>query len=320
ITTDTIDSSNITDFLIGNIHTDSRTQFASELDMGFYTPVFEYLYGEQKLGYKASESNREKFLEKYNKWSDEEKEGAIAQHLFDHFNFQTSVERSAVVYKSMQGGQFGYTTANHGSVYSTNSEINEVIKEGGLPILEVHTHPDDALFSPIDYWRMLINIGGDNSNRLLNGSVVLCPSRQLMALATANTPILSGEEIDQLIAGIEIRNSNPKRVNQLANRWDIMLNSLQRTLKENDDEFNAIRLKRGDGIITPEEYEKLYSDLLDRYVNYFERYWRTKFHIDNFNLSYEERMANNLVVDFAREINVKLYVSDNMKDFHEFSL
>lgn len=76
--------------------------------------------------------------------------------------------------------------------------LSEVLKEDNMPVLEMHTQPTHGLPSPIDYRRLLAK-GFFEESRFVNGIIVLGPNEQILAVPTPNTPLLSFEEVDDVI-------------------------------------------------------------------------------------------------------------------------
>ncbi len=328
-----IDSSNITDFLLyGDLNSSAKIQFASELSMSSYTPVFEYLYGEKKLGYIFDEEVRTSHLN-FDDIPDNFRSiyEAAEEERIKIYSEKVDVERSSIVFYDPEEKRFYNSSAKHGEVFSTISEAYEIARNGNFPMLEIHTHPSDHFFSPVDFSRLLHTFP-HGKRRVVNGLVLLCPEWQILALPTSQTPTYSYEEMkNKITENKEKYSKENRREEQLHNRvkyikeelgergvWKIYGKWSKKALTE-----NASRIKNRE--ITEDEFIQIWTDeyqsLIDEDLNLHRKKFERIFSKSATQLySHIHRGINTRNIDFVREINVKLYASEDMKNFREFSL
>lgn len=112
------------------------------------------------------------------------------------------VEQARVVFSNMGTDKLGVTSSTHGYRHEVDPlpAIEEATKQNGLPLMFIHTHPEDVLFSPEDYALMMIKVNAENlSARLMSAAIVLTPEMQLMAIATTDTPMVNGEDVKKML-------------------------------------------------------------------------------------------------------------------------
>lgn len=106
----------------------------------------------------------------------------------DEASSPASIERGSFVYLDQTDGAIRTTDITAGSHDSVALDFSEYRKKGGLELMDIHTHPDDVLFSAQDYTSLC---GSKYGQRYMKAALVLCPTIQMLAFATKNTPKLS---------------------------------------------------------------------------------------------------------------------------------
>jgi len=107
-----------------------------------------------------------------------------------------SVEQGKVVYVTIKTGEIGETNTVTGSELGVDLKpaLMEAINNGGIPIMVVHSHPNEYMFTPKDYLT-LVSGNEPKSIRITRAEVILLPDNsQVMAVATSETPIFSSPE------------------------------------------------------------------------------------------------------------------------------
>jgi len=200
----------------------------------------------------------------------------------------------------------------HGNEVDLSVSFNEARQKGGLPIMAIHTHPEDSNFSFFDY-RPLILGNPHEKVRLFNSMVVLCPDMQVMAVVTKDTPIFSNEKADELVMD-KMNETKQKDVIVMGK----LINSLQQLSKRKllVDKLMLVKSMAGDKY--PNVVDKA---LRDHDVQGGE--------LDNIQKAMDETMKasaneiprrlNSDLIKFSREMHVKLYFSQDMRTFKEFS-
>jgi len=215
------------------------------------------------------------------------------------------VEQVRVIYLNTESNKIESTNSfyGYGSEVNMHEALNEAVTNDGLPMMVIHTHPTETNFSFKDYSPLLI--GEPTSRiRLMRAQMVLLPGMQLMAVVTKDTPFF--ENIGDMCSFMSTRveELNEKEL-QMAKKYLERLNFLfnKKFLVEAID---LIKQKRSGEKYYREEdgREEIEQQIEDE----------TKKVPDEI-----ARMINRALVAFGREMNVKLYFSQDMKNFREFS-
>ena len=227
-------------------------------------------------------------------------------------------ERFAVIYIDPRDNTLSMTDPTLGTYDSVkNSKAYEISSEGKRPIKTLHTHPVDSFISPPDFYQMLIPDNG--GKRLINGQLVLCPTLQLMALVTNQTPLLQPEDAYDLVqywkrkAGGEIEEGAELKliVEQIeiarGAEFERILHkasNLVVAIKQTSISANAIRRM----LKEVKKAQTQYEVVCRRYEN------QSGDAQSKFNL-----YQNHQLLQFARDIKVVLYISHNSADFYQFT-
>jgi hypothetical protein len=140
-----------------------------------------------------------------------------------------SSEHGKVMFVRIKTGEIEGTSMVTGTGLEVNLKpaFEEALGEGGLPIIAVHDHPNEYMFTPKDYLPL---IAGDrkSSTRMTRAIIVLLPNgTQLMAVATNETPIFSSSEKAERF--LEVRDEEMKESagNKVLNEAAQIINSAQ---------------------------------------------------------------------------------------------
>lgn len=225
------------------------------------------------------------------------------------------IEQARVVYIDVNNGELGSTssTFGYGVEVSVFEPLQEAIAKNGLPIMSIHTHPEDANFSFADYSPLLMGSSTEGV-RLMKAQVVLLPKMQLMVVVTRDTPIFTeGDDVNSLVSGrrdeldqqeLQLARKSLAKLKAFSDRKRLadLVNMLREALGEEHKAMVDELAKRG-GIQANE------SALLQAEIGK-----ETKRAPDE-----SARIINTAQVSFARELNLKLYFSQDMRTFKEFS-
>lgn len=224
-----------------------------------------------------------------------------------------TVEQARVVFMDMKG-KLGSTQSEYG--YGEEVDMGVPFREArdktGLPVVAIHTHPKDANFSFPDYKPLILGDSHENM-RLVNSMVVLCPDIQIMAVATKDTPILTNEKADELIAGkmdenqkkdVAIMGKMIETMQALSDRKQVV-DTLDMLKNMAGEKFpDVVENARKEHNVQDGESEKLKDAMADVTKN---------------TANEIPQSLNADLFAFAREMNVKLYFSQDMRTFKEFS-
>jgi len=299
--------------------------FASTLDLGFFTPTMEALYqtevevnvldGEGREEVNKIVAGREETLGcLLSAW-----EALLAQ--------KGLAERGCTVYfnATKENRGFWCSEIEVGNRHSIESNTIALQREGDFPMVTIHTHPKASLPSPADYWMLLDNGEGD---RLVPGIMVLLPDCQVLALATVETPLLSEEVFDnyvsfwdkEVFALQEKRVVFDERINKLL---EMMVTAGIESQNETFRLVDEVGQKIQRGELTAIEGEEILKKASSRIMGAYQRYLKKARRICDRNeenwSKYLYRSTNAILIACARSIQVKLYISGDMKNFSEFS-
>lgn len=245
-------------------------------------------------------------------FSDEirELEASFAQELTK----EAAGERESVIYWDRISNVVDMTDPVYGDYTSVmGPRLAEIRRQKRIPLIKKHTHPNDALPSPNDYYPI---IRGD-----LRAILVLCPNLQILALSTSLTPILSSTHADAL-----------------TDYWR------RKTKGEGDDEGpcligKVIDVDRVYGEKMDEKWQELASltakvqepkRLLRKERRQLERdILASRRRFDGYNARYKEELksansafsafVNATALEYARLLNVVMYISRDRENFYRFS-
>jgi hypothetical protein len=224
-----------------------------------------------------------------------------------------AVEQARVVFIGGDGNisstssEYGY-----GEEVDLGVPFQETRQKNGLPIVAIHTHPKDANFSFPDYKPLILGNSHENM-RLVNSMIVLCPDIQIMAVATKDTPILSNKGADELIMGK--LDENQKKDLTIMGQMIETLQSLS-ARKQIVDTLGMLKQMAG---------EK-YPDVVDKALKEHdvqegesEKIQAEMKRVSKDTTDKGPQSLNADLIAFSSEMNVKLYFSQDMRTFKEFS-
>ncbi len=237
----------------------------------------------------------------------------VQDKMLEQTDKPVTVEQTRVVFIDMKGN-LGSTSSEYGYGEEVDMGVpfREAREKTALPVVAIHTHPKDANFLFPDYKPLVL---GDSHEdfRLVKSMVVLCPDMQIMAVATKDTPIFSNEKADELIMGkmdenqrkdVAIMAKMIATMQSLSDRKQVVdtLDMLKKTAGEKFPEI--VENARKEHNVQEGESEKIKSEM--------EAVTRST-------ANELPQSLNADLVAFAREMNVKLYFSQDMRTFKEFS-
>lgn len=197
----TIDSDHLVGYLIARGFVAKESQFSPSLDLSRFTAFIEDLYIERQEGFVSSKENRTILLEAAEWIRTTSGHNAkfvtkgMIRNLEMFANRKADVESSSVIYFDTNEKVITVSPINFGEFERVEVSTLDILKKGNLPMIEIHTHPSDNLFSPIDYLRMLVDL--DCGTPVVKSIMVLCPNMQVLALATRETPALDVDEANE---------------------------------------------------------------------------------------------------------------------------
>ncbi|MEK7517084.1 MAG: hypothetical protein AAB583_00910, partial [Patescibacteria group bacterium] len=167
----TIDSENFVDYLLYPKFDAQESRFSPHLDLEWCTPVINYLYDQTQEEFYHTDEEKDILTRFWSKLPEESK-----SKIEELINIRVPVERSSIIYYEIENDTIRVSPANFG--HFTSGEVELSIFDGdNFPIMELHTHPFNSLFSPVDYTRLLL--GGDGM-RAVKSSMVICPDIQVL--------------------------------------------------------------------------------------------------------------------------------------------
>jgi len=198
-----IGSSNLVGYLAARGRFDAReSQLASNLDLITIVPFVEDVYAERRKAYAQSQEDRD-FLISTAEFIRRSSQniGPATKEMLERIESQASekanVENSSVIYYDPKEKAIDASPVNFGEIEKVEISTLDVLREGNRPMIEIHTHPNDSLFSIEDYSRMLVDF--HNGMRLVKSIMVLCPNIQVLGIATNRTPLLDVDPTVELL-------------------------------------------------------------------------------------------------------------------------
>lgn len=242
-------------------------------------------------------------------------------------NRRGHVERSRSLYLDLTNKAVRFSDIRQHQYTHGEVDTGEIFARGDLPLIEVHTHPKDVLPSPVDYFRLLVKVSGGNT-RLLKCAIILGPNVQILALATPETALLEPDQLRKEIdAATDLSDDEKKRQDQLMQRLSrVTKGGLEWPVKRAESmsqSFLEINRMYEKGLLTEAEELRLRDEESKKTKHEVEEYGAKTRRIHNkaFDklFSYEERQFNTKLMQFARDMRIKLYFSTNFQDFFEFT-
>lgn len=302
--------------------------FASRLSLKPFTPFFQEMYDTVSEGYFHKEEQRRKFDDLAREIeSSSGRDNIVARYVRQLGQRKAIAERARVIYTTPWRGEVKatkirsgeHTQVKTGSIYFILSLL------GRIPLLDVHTHPGDSLFSPTDYFLLLT---GPRRYPLVRAAVVLCPTVQILALATGTTPYLQPDKALRFINTYEedIYGPDRKRIETLRarvkrvrkHRRNKILGDFTQSLVQPEQAEKDKQETR----ISNEEYESKFEETkkaLKPDEIYERRYNRVLKKAEDKFLQEASVALNRRLILFPRLLNIKLYYSIDMQNFFSFS-
>jgi len=197
-----------------------------------------------------------------------------------------------------------FTPIIHGKEGEVGREAYNLIDQKKLPLVEIHTHPENQFFSPEDLLMLVVQYG---NARFMKAALLLCPDNQILAVATSETLKYSQDELSEKLE--EWHQQYETDLDQI---------SLRSLAKES---LNTQRLTRAiarmrklveSGKYTKDRLLKSSNRILERSNNYtFKESAQTSRAIF--------QKQNQALIGFAQMMGIQLYYSTDRKTFTAFS-
>jgi hypothetical protein len=289
-----VDSQSFSLFLIGAPQFPfSNWQFAPSLDLQQYTPFIQELtQNDDSLISPKTQSNTD------------------SSSLIN----QKKAEKGVTMYYDPADKMVHGSDISVGTEFEVKFPTAELISEGKVPMLEIHTHPSDQMFSPHDLIRMLSNVFVSGRSAV-RGALVINPNLQILALPSAQTPSLLPEDANKLVE--DISNEVDDKSTHLAKkgaRYEDMLEAVANNMfiesfKSAADELNA----KTASVQDVEQSLFLKMESLERKRDQAIAGVQNKF------VSPAMNTGNQILIEMARSLQLKLYSSSDMRHFKEFT-
>jgi len=324
----TVDGDNFPSFLMGEpVLIGHQQRFTKRLDLTDSVPIQNMLYKASRQGYVLPNETRVMLI------ADAENEllqgrDKSAQSLFEYANRTGEVERVSTMY--MSGDlRLKYTEPEFGDHTSvTPKAYLELIKEGCMPLMDFHTHPQDVLPSPEDNTMLITGI--IKGSPFYRARMVLCPNVQILAIADRNTVLFEQNRALEILKYYKEDNIYGEEFEEVMRRQEAVI-GLQQRFQRSAEKI----LKRGlstmtdnanfylQGTLTMEEIKRM-TTLDQRFRTEQNKkiiklvkpmMAREAEHYSNF----EQYARNKGHLQMLRNFNIKLYISDDMHNFYAFT-
>lgn len=319
------------DYLVDSDYMPSEgLSFSSNLDLSLYKPFFDFLASNSRDVFVHSGEERQEMAGAIDKLVSLKSSGTgdIIDNIKSLADLTTVGERGFVIYYDVDKARLAATDVSFGEFGQTSINFPDVFTYNHVPVLMVHTHPTDTLFSPQDYLPILLG-NPQNGYRWLKGSVVICPQTQYLALTTPESLIMTSDEIQAKIAewnrqyeaevvryrqvyneGVAERVRKISEITILAQtRFNAYVEEVASLQKELD-----FPVSLGGNLI--DRFSEEARNEFDQELAMREK--QVKGYIDQ-ELTEIHRRQVKIHLTWAQEAGVRLYSSTDMCRFHEFS-
>lgn len=324
----TVDGINFPAFLMGDpVLVGPNQHLVNRLNLIDTVPVQQMLYRESRQGFVLSDDTRLALL------SDAEKErneglGVGAQSLIDIANMEGEVERVSTMYLS-QDIKLKYTEPEYGDHSSVKPKaFLELIKEGSMPLMDFHTHPQDALPSPEDCLMLITGI--IEGQPLYRARMVLCPNVQILAVADNNTLWFRQEQALEVLKQYQGTNIYGNNYEELLRRQknvvaiqERFLNAAARVLgfglknmADNADFYRGGKLTLEEVKRINEEDQKHRKEQNGRVMSLVDHMITPV--VDSYS-GFEQFARNKGHIQMLQDFNIKLYISEDKSNFYAFT-
>ncbi len=242
-------------------------------------------------------------------------------------NVEGEAEVASTIYWDTSKDTIESTEVIHGNLSSVRSSFIDAFGPERLPLIEMHTHPHESLASDVDYQFMLF--GDPEKNvRALHAILILCPKTQILALATAQTPIIHPDQLPDLL----------DKWNETSRIYEGNDGQYLRTLKNRLSTVTDYQAKAITGFF--EKRNKTWEDYVQRivdsgYIEYdqdetvSQEDENNKAELDRISArvsdvrsklfaklaKHSDKVFNNIQRQFVREMGIKLYASTDFRHF-----
>ncbi|KKU62412.1 MAG: hypothetical protein UX87_C0049G0013 [Candidatus Amesbacteria bacterium GW2011_GWA1_47_16] len=208
-------------------------------------------------------------------------------------------------------------------VYGMGAEVNlmetldKVPTGNSLPLIIVHTHPQDQLFSFDDYFPMLIG-EPETGRRFFRGIMVLTPEMQVMAVATSDTPIFwNAKEAEQFILAHNTEFEEMKIANVKEKLKQLDEIGLKKNFLQTLEAVKAMEFDTDDA--TKQQLNAMVKKIQNKEVETLPELESQSQLISREGANMQGWLTNSSLVRFANMMQVKLYSSTDTRNFREFS-
>lgn len=232
------------------------------------------------------------------------------------FHIEGEGEVAQSIYFDTETGSIQTTDLRRGGLSSVTSSFYDAVQEGRVPLVEMHTHSGMAAPSVSDFQFMLL---GDPQSkwRGIRAIAVLCPQTQILALATAETPILVPDQLDQLL--LEHGETNRQYEGKEGRYLKTLLNRTKRIggfqVKHIEYEIAEKVKEWQDKLSQGVELEDKDKKPSDQYTKISDKANRAHAKAYAKYSKYLYRVYNRLQLQFAKDMKIKLYFSDDFRNF-----
>lgn len=193
----------------------------------------------------------------------------------------------------------------HDTEESVTRDIDDLMKQNKRPLVDMHTHPRDQLFSPNDLSILLKRAG---EGRIVKAALVLCPSIQVLALTSTETPLFDEDTVDRILFQYKLDNLMEPETEEDKDQW-VKKAVIRSRGSRADKRLGELLITKK---ITLEQYMEKIKEIQARTDKFADE-------ITTAQLDSAKQKTNQWLLNFAYTNGIKLYASTNRKDFTEFT-
>lgn len=321
-----ITSDNFTQYLINRIDRD-RSSFPLTLDLSPFSDTFKNVFAERQTVPMLDDENLAKVREALSS----DTTGAFHRVAQRILTAEAEAERACVIYLDPNSDSIDTGSIVHGEHTSVQGQVIPAILDDKFPLIDIHTHPDNSPFSPLDYDTLLSDLFTSDSDvhgRMVGALAVVGNNFQYLAVPTTDTPLVPldgdvNEIINRLTETTENEERHRTHVNDRARKLhEHMSNTPGDALVQYYKKISLFDERIGKGEITFEEAmieaKKLKPEFEANLRKYMTKLSNVVVRARNVAADYDMKLARSDIAEAPSRLGILLYRSSDFMHFEQF--
>lgn len=326
-----VNSENFIQYLLNREDRDSH-DFPQKLNLGQFSDYFEQIHSERITVPYFNEERRSEINESLDKLQSAYPNTKLGSEIAGELLAKKGdAERTGTIYYDIETQQIGRSTIEHGDHASVLSQSIPLLLDDKVPLIDIHTHPNNDFFSPQDYASFFVNIfppDNDTKARLTGANMVIAADYQYLAVPTKKTPLAKSDEertqfIDELDAPMEnekghiehLKSRSTKLWNHLSNYPANEINKLLSEISKLDAKVANGEMSHDEAMIEAKSMKPHFSEELETYMK---RLTEIIIRANKMAADYGDEVVKRSIYRAPKEIGVILYRATDFKTFEKF--